>query len=306
MAIRTRLGRLFRNNGFILALALVIGLGFGHGASFTRATVTPGLAVIMTLSLMGVSSTIFSDFRKLLVPTLLSVFLNYVVLSGAFVGLASLLLRDYELWIGFVLVAAVPPAVAVIPFTYHLGGNINYSLVGSVAAHLMAFVMAPFICTVFLGTNLLQPQQLLISLAELIAAPFIVSRILRLTRIAPWLEKYRGTIVNWGFFLVIYTIIGLNRGAFLEQPDALLRLSVVAFACTFAIAYVINRISKVLGAAKPNRISLAVLGAWKDYGLAGAIALTFFSSKAAMPAAVTTAFAILNFIWLTFWTKKSG
>lgn len=306
MPISSRLGRLFRNNGFILALALVVGLRFGHGASFTRATVTPGLAVIMTLSLMGVSSTIFSDFRKLLAPTLLAVLLNYVVLSGAFVGLASLLIGDYELWIGFVLVAAVPPAVAVIPFTYHLGGNINYSLVGSVAAHLMAFVMAPFICTLLLGTNLLQPQQLLISLAELIAAPFVVSRVLRLTRIVPWLEKYRGTIVNWGFFLVIYTIIGLNRGAFLEQPAALLGLSTVGFACTFVIAYVINRIARVLGVAKPNRISLAVLGAWKNYGLAGAIALTFFSSKAAMPAAVTTAFAILNFIWLTFWTKKSG
>jgi len=248
MAIRTRLGRLFRN----------------------------------TASNVGTSSFLKSE--KIVEETPMR---DSVIITAS-PGVTVALVKD-------------APCAKPSPIT-----NINYSLVGSVAAYLMAFVMAPFICTVFLGTNLLQPQQLLISLAELIAAPFIVSRILRLTRIAPWLEKYRGTIVNWGFFLVIYTIIGLNRGAFLEQPDALLRLSVVAFACTFAIAYVINRISKVLGAAKPNRISLAVLGAWKNYGLAGAIALTFFSSKAAMPAAVTTAFAILNFIWLTFWTKKSG
>jgi len=306
MAAKARVGRLFRNNSFILALALLMGLAFGQLAPYGRATVTPLLAVIMTLSLMGVSTAVFSNFRKLLGPVSLSVLLNYVVLSGAFIGLASLLVPDYELWTGFVLVAAVPPAVAVIPFTYHLGGKVENALAGSVAAHLAAFAAAPLICLGFLGTSLLQPRQLLLALAQLIAAPFLVSRLLRRTPAAPWVERHRGAMLNWGFFVVIYTIIGLNRDAFLGQPAALLDLSLVAFACTFVIAYVINRLAKALGADKPDRISYAVMGAWKNYGLAGALALAFFGSRAAMPAAVTTAFAILNFIWLSFWTRRHG
>lgn len=306
MAAKARIGRLFRNNSFILALSLLMGLAFGQLAPYARTTVTPLLAVIMTLSLMGVSSAVFSNFRKLLRPVSLSLFLNYVLLSGALIGLASLVVRDYELWTGFVLVAAVPPAVAVIPFTYHLGGKVENALAGSVAAHLAAFAAAPLICLGFLGTSLLPPRQLLLALAQLIAAPFLVSRLLRRTRAAPWVERHRGAMLNWGFFIVIYTIIGLNRDAFLGQPAVLLDLSLVAFPCTFVIAYVINRLSRALGADKPDRISYSVIGAWKNYGLAGALALAFFGSRAAMPAAVTTAFAILNFIWLTFWTRRHG
>jgi hypothetical protein len=38
----------------------------------------------------------------------------------------------------------------------------------------------------------------------------------------------------------------------------------------------------------------------KNYGMAAAITLALFSPRAAIPAAVTTAFAIAHFIWLTF------
>ena len=42
-----------------------------------------------------------------------------------------------------------------------------------------------------------------------------------------------------------------------------------------------------------------LFGTRKNYGLAAAIALAFFGSRAAMPVAVATAFAIMHFISLT-------
>ena len=306
MSIAAYLKRILSNTGFILALALVVGLLFGAGASWTKPTVTPLLGLVMMLSVMGISSEVFRRFKSLLVPIVISMFLNYVVLSGTFIGLSYLLVQDNELWTGFVLCGAVPPAVAVIPYTYHLGGNTTFSLVGVAVSYLAALLVTPSISVAFLGNNFIQLGRLLITLAELIIAPILVSQILRRVGVASKLEKFRGQIINWSFFLVVYTIIGLNREAFLGQPDILLRLSIVAFVCTFVLGYVISNVSKLLGVKKADRVSLMLLGTRKNYGLAGAIALTFFSPRAAMPSGVSTAFNILHFIWLSLWVRKSS
>ena len=171
---------LLRNNSFILALALVAGIALGQGAAYTRTLITPLLAVIMTLSLVGVSSDVFKGGAKLLKPALLALLLNYGLLAGAFVGLSFLFIDDPHIRAGYVLIAAVPPAVAVIPFTYRLGGDVPFTLVGSVAGHLAAFVMTPLITLLVLGSNLVEPTQLLLALVQLIAIPFVVSRLLRL------------------------------------------------------------------------------------------------------------------------------
>jgi BASS family bile acid:Na+ symporter len=290
---------LLRNNSFILALAVVLGIAAGHGAAVTRSVVTPLLAVIMTLSLVGVSSDVFRGGTKLLKPAALSLLLNYGILGGAFVLLSSALLDDPALRAGYVLIAAVPPAVAVIPFTYRLGGNLSFTLVGSVAGHIAAFALTPLITLAVLGGSLVQPGQLLTALLQLVAVPFVVSRLLR--RWAPvvsWLNVHRGTLINWGFFVVVYTIIGLNRAAFFHVSLDMARVAVISGLCTFGIAHAVYVVSRLAASEPADRVSYAVFGAWKNYGLAGAIALLYFGEEAALPAAVTTAFAIVNFIVL--------
>jgi BASS family bile acid:Na+ symporter len=295
--------RVFKHTGFILTMAVIIGLSFNQGAYWTKHAVTSILGLVMTLSLLSISTRIFKEFRKWLVPMVLAIVLNFGVLGGTFIGLAALLIHEYELWTGFVLIAAVPPAVAVIPYTYHLDGNTSLSLVGSIAAYLSALLITPLLSISLLGTNFIEPSKLLIILTELIIAPLIVSRVIRLSRVLPALEKHRGIAVNWGFFVVVYTIIGLNRDAFLGQPLTLLRVSAIAFTSTFILTYLINYAAKLLGVGKPDRISLILLGTRKNYGMASAVCLAFFGARAAIPTAVAIAFAIAQFIWLTFTVK---
>jgi BASS family bile acid:Na+ symporter len=290
---------LLRNNSFVLALALVAGVALGQGAVYTRSAVTPLLAVIMTLSLVGVSSDVFRGGTRLIRPAMVALFLNYAILGGVLLLLAFLLLDDANLRAGFVLIAAVPPAVAVIPFTYKLGGDVPFTLVGSVAGHAAAFVLTPVITLLALGTSLVQPQQLLMALLQLIAFPFLISRLLRRSgAIVGWLNNHRGTLMNWGFFVVVYTIIGLNADAFLSFSPVLLRIAAISFIGTIGVAYAVFVAVRFAGATRREQVSYAVMGAWKNYGLAGAIALAYFGEVAALPAAVTTAFAIVNFILL--------
>lgn len=297
---------LFRNTGFILALAFAIGLSLPYGAVRTSAAVTPLLALTMTMSVMGVSPRLFLDFRRVARPIVISLLLNYGILTFALIGVATLLIPDYELWAGFIMLGAVPAAVAVIPFTYHLEGNVNFSLVGTVASYLAALAIIPAISMSFLGVSIVQPQELLITMGQLIAIPLGVSQILRHTGIAQKLDKYRGSIVNWSFFVVVYTIVGLNHDAFLQEPLTLLRISIIAFLSTFVLSAIINRVAHSMGQDKTTRISLILLGTRKNYGLAAAIALTIFSPRASMPAAVAMVFAIIHFIWLTFRARRAA
>ncbi|UCC60010.1 MAG: hypothetical protein JSV02_09800, partial [Dehalococcoidia bacterium] len=114
----------------------------------------------------------------------------------------------------------------------------------------------------------------------------------------------REPVVNWGFFLVIYTIVGLNRDILLEEPGTLLPAAAVAFVATFVLSDVVNRISKYFGVGKADRISLMLLVTRKNGGAAGAIALIFFNATAAIPVAVMTAVSVLHFVWLNWWVKR--
>ena len=303
-SVRTSFAYFFNHTGFILGLGIIIGLVLPQGAPWIQSAITPILALIMTVSLIEVPSRVFLDFKKLLFPILLSITLNYVVLSGAFIGLSSLILQDYELWAGFVLNAAAPPPVAVIPFTLHLGGNTSFVLVGSVAAYIASLAITPAISLSLLGANLIDPQRLLIVLATLIIAPLAISRLLQLTNLVPVLEKTRQHVVSWGFFLVTYTIMGVNQDAFLGEPETLLRLSLISFIASFVLGYLINRVARFLKVDKANRISFVIMGTRKNVGLSAAIALTFFGSRAAMPAAVFMTISIIQFILLTIWIKR--
>jgi BASS family bile acid:Na+ symporter len=142
------------------------------------------------------------------------------------------------------------------------------------------------------------------TLGELIAIPFGVAYLLRRAGVVPKLEKYRGTVINWGFFAVVYTIVGLNQAAFLTQPRMLLPVALIAFFSTFVLGYLVDRLARFLGRDKPNRVSLIFLATRKNYGMAAAIALALFGSRGAIPAAVATVFAVVHFVWLNFWVKR--
>jgi BASS family bile acid:Na+ symporter len=304
MSIRTRLTGLPTNSSFVFLLGMAAGMGFGRGAEWTEHALLPVLGVIMTVSILDISLRVFLDVRNVLPPVLAAIGLSFVALGGSVIGLSSLIIDDAELRNGFVIAAAVPPAVAVIPLTYLLGGNTRLSLIGNVGAYVAGLGITPLICLVFLGSNLVDPMRLLTVLGELIVVPIVVSRLVRRTPVAASADRWRGLVVTWGFFLVIYTIVGLNRDTFLEEPETLLLPAAVAFWGTFVIAELINRVSRAFGVEKADRISLMLLGARKNDGLAGGIALVFLGPRAALPAAVTTAFNIIHFIWLAWWVKR--
>ncbi len=145
-------------------------------------------------------------WRIYLKSSLLGLFLNYGLLSGLIL-LLSYNLQDEALRQGFIVMAAVPPAVAVLPMTRLLQGDALLSLCSEAVSYLASLVLMPaiiFALTSQTGISLSYLVQ--ISLA-LILLPALASRAAARIPINPVLP------INLGFFLVTYTVIGLNHGA---------------------------------------------------------------------------------------------
>jgi len=299
--------KLLRNRSFILILAIVLGLIIGRdAATFTQPAVLPALALVMTLSTMSITSREFTGLKTIPGRILIALLLNYVVAGGLILLMGKWLINDSELWTGLVVIAAVPPALAAVPWSYILGGDTFLCLMAVMAAYLAGLVITPFIIVLFLGVDFFNPLSLLTFLAELIIAPIIASRILIFTGLVKYIEKWRGIIINWSFFLVIFTIIGLNREAFFTEFDILLKLAIIAIVASFGLSYAIEFTANAFNARQPTIISFILMGAMKNFGLASGILLTLFSERATIPSSIMVVFFLLRTIWLSFRFKKQA
>jgi BASS family bile acid:Na+ symporter len=295
---------LLRNRNFILILALTLGLLLGQGAQWTQQLVLPALAFVMMLATTDVTEGLFHSPRTWLAPLLAGFAMNYLILGGLILVLSGLIIPEEPLRIGFVVLAAVPPAVGVIPFTSFLDGDVKFSLIGTLGCFLGAFIVTPLILLTFLGFSSGFPVQLVITMVELILIPLVLSRILLHTNVVSRMAPVKGSLINWSFFLVIYTIVGLNREVFLSQPSSLIPAAIIAGVITFVLGFVIERGGR-LRSIDPKRVtSLVLLGTSKNAGFAAGLALTLFGKQTAIPSTIVTIFMLSYVIFLDLKKKR--
>ena len=287
-----------RNRNFILSLAIAFGLLLGQGARWTEGLVLPALGFVMMLSTTSVTGSLFRSPRTLLAPLLSGVTMNYVVLGGLILLLSGLLSLDGPFRAGFVILAAVPPAVGVIPFTGFLDGDVEFSLIGCLACYLGAFVATPLIILNLLGLSAGFQVKLFVTMVELIIVPLALSRVLVHSGVASRIEPVIGSLINWSFFLVVYTVVGLNREVFLSRPSSLISAALITIATTFLLGYVIERGGQLLRLDPKKVVSVVLLGTSKNAGFAAGLALTLFSEQTAVPSTVQTIFMLSYVIFL--------
>jgi BASS family bile acid:Na+ symporter len=291
--------RLVWNRDFLLIMALLLGLFWGQGAKWTESTVIPILGLVMTLATMGVPGNIFHSPGKMVRPALWGIALNYGVLGSLILTLSGLFITDGDLRDGFVIMTAVPPAVAVIPFSVILNGNQSLALIGTIGCYLAALGITPLIAYLFLGDAFGNPMKIVTIMVELILVPLVLSRILIWAGWVKKLEPLRGPLINWSFFLIVYTIIGLNRQLFFDRPGALVLPAGIALASTFLLGWGIEKIARWRGVDSQTISTMVLLGTHKNTGLAAGLALSLFSEKTAVPATITTIFMLVYIIRLS-------
>jgi BASS family bile acid:Na+ symporter len=283
-----RIISLLRNRNFILFLALALGFLLGQGAQWTEKLVLPALAFVMMLSTTSITGSLFRSPQTLLAPLLAGVTMNYLLLGGLIILLSGLFVIEGPLRIGFIILSAVPPAVGVIPFTGFLDGDVEFSLIGCLACYLGAFIATPLILFALLGLSAGFQVKLFTTMFQLIIIPLVLSRVLVYTGVASRIAPVKGTLLNWSFFLVVYTVVGLNREIILSQPSSLIPTAAITIVTTFFFGYIIEKAGWLLRIDPKKIISMVLLGTSKNAGFAAGLALTLFGRQTAIPSTIQT------------------
>ena len=290
MSTRRRIVDLIQNSTLVLTLSVLFGLVLPGPADATEALVTPALMIMMAFSLTEVDLGRDIKSSGSLQSGAIGILLNYGLLSGLILILSQSL-PDGSLRNGFVIMAAVPPAVAVLPMTRILKGDMRFSLAGEILSYLASLLLMPLIIYLFSRQTGISPLYLLQISIVLILIPAFASRLVRMLPINPVLP------INLGFFLVTYTVIGLNQGALWSDAGSVAWISI---ARTFAVGLAVLILARSAGLKSSQAISYTLLGSFKNLGLAAAVSLLLFGPAAGLPAAFCTLAETAFFIVLSF------
>jgi BASS family bile acid:Na+ symporter len=268
---------LHKNTAFILTLAVALGFLLPDPAERIEPLVIPALFLMMAFSMAGIDLGI-PPIRGAMAGFLI----NYLFLSGLILSIAPLVLEEEALVLGFVVMAAVPPAVAVVPLTKLLAGDVRLALYSEALSYLASLALTPLIVLLFAGeagAGVRVGDTLEIVLL-LILLPLLVSRYVDRLRIDP------AHPINAGLFAVTYIVVGLNSEAISIKAAWVAGVLLIAFVRTFASGAIVYAASALAGVERPQRVALTLFGSFKNLGLAATVALLLFGPRAAVPAAV--------------------
>lgn len=266
----------------MVVLGLVAGLATGGPPQeWARVVSTASLVFAMTFSLtevrlLGLSVREESRwfFRALI--------LNYGALSGLILVLAFLY-ADPSVRYGWIVMAAVPSAIAVIPITSLFRGNVQRALVSSAFLYVAALGLAPLLTLLFAGSAA-SPVELGLQLLLQIALPLAVSQ--ALGRVGA-VVRHRRTLVNLAFFVLVLTLTGANRSVFISSPALVAALAAGGFVRTWGIGSVAYFLSKRSSTDRAVHVADSLFASLKNLGFAAVLGVSLFGTAAALPAIIS-------------------
>jgi BASS family bile acid:Na+ symporter len=259
----------WRSRNVLQISSVFLALLVGQAAPYLEPLVLPALGLMMTLALLEVSGASFHSAKGMVVPILVGLGLNFGINGGLVLALGALMSPGKAIFTGFVLIAAVPPAVVAVPFTALLRGDRTFAFLGTIGCYLGALAITPLMTVGLLSTAFVQPFRIVKILVLLILLPLLISRVLRWVRLVDYIEPVGEALTDWSFALIIFTIVGLNRELFLHDPATLIAPVLIALISTIGLGWVISWVAKLLGLAHEITISLIMLGTLKNTALAG-------------------------------------
>lgn len=106
-------------------------------------------------------------------------------------------------------------------------------------------------------------------------------------------------MVDWGFAIIIFTAVGINRDVFFSNPQILLLSSIVLISATFGIGSLFQFFSKKTGIKYDRNITQVLLLTIKSSGFSVVTAMTLFGKEAAIPSAILAVIVLLYLLYLS-------
>lgn len=276
---------------FFVFTGITLGLLTGGYPAYTNEIAIASLIIAMTFSLLPLSFTSLS-LKKSSKNITMALLLNFGFLSTLTITLG--LLFPGNIMKGFIVIAAVPTAVAVLPITTLLKGDVKYTLISLSSIYLASFVFTPLIILLFLQKEV-NTITLLRDILLLIALPLVLSRFIRKIRMPKQLPRI---IANICFLLLVFGIIGKNRSFLFYNPETVLLISAALFIRTFGSGLLVKWVGRKKGMKEEETIPFSLFASFKNEGMAILLCISIFPPNIAYVAAVP---AVVAIIWEMVW-----
>ena len=265
----------------MVGLGAILGVVTGGVPAYPREVSTVALILAMTFSLTEVRFSGIS-LRAEARAFGRAAGWNYLALTGLILAL-SIMYSDPSIRSGWVVMAALPSAIAVIPLTAAFGGNVRSSLVSTAFLYLGALAIYPAVTVAFAG-QAVNLGDLAVQILVQIALPMVVSRPLASNAAV---ARHRSILVNLSFFTLVFTLVGANRNVFAQDSVLIAALAAGGLVRTWGLGGVAYILSPRLGADSAQRVSDTLFASLKNLGLAALLAFSLFGARAALPAIVS-------------------
>jgi len=287
--------KLLDNYAFVVSISLILGLATGGSPAYQSEITILALAIMMALSLSEVDLA-SGLLRRIAGKATTALLLNYALLTGLILGISVFF--DGDIRSGWILMAAVPSAIAVVPFSYMLKADTRLALVGTTAIYFLALLFAPAITVLALSQGI-DTFRLIFTIIVLIIIPILLSRIPTLRIIE---GRKKTPMINLCFGVLIFVMTGANNSAFAEEPSLVFWVSVASFLRTFVVGLAIFAFFRQRGTPSDTTKVYVLFSSYKNLGLTAALAMTLISYEAAIPATICIPFEL---VWLIFLKRFS-
>lgn len=259
------------------------------------------LIMMMTLSLKNINFNKISKSSYKNAFKLIS--MNYILLPSLIL-LAMLLIMDHDYQIGFVILAAVPPAIGITPLAYLYKADIKTTIIAQILSYLSAFLILPLYLFIF-SRNTINIYILIKSLVLFLILPLILSRFINRSKFK--IFRCNRFIVNLLYALLFFIVIGSNYEILTKDIFNVIKIFIIMLFLSFGLALLIFYINKNRKISISKNQLYILFGTFKNTAMGAVLAVVIFSSKVAIPlvirAAISPFFIIfLNYLFTT--TKK--
>ena len=218
---------IYRAN-IIFLLALICGFFFPQGVPIGRVLILPALTIITTVALLRFPRGFFRNPGALFYSSFHGNIMNYLLLGNFIILTSAFFIQKQELWIGMVLVAAMPASLEIIFMGYASRANKNSILAGLSGTYFGALLIIPIVSYCFLQYMNLNLWNIAILILLLILMPLVLSR---LVIDKGWDEKiktHEETMLDYGSFIVFYAIMADSKRFLVSLTSDLIVIVIIA------------------------------------------------------------------------------
>lgn len=193
-----------------------------------------------------------------------------------------------ELYLGLLLISAMPSGISVVFLSKLFGGIPEKALPITAISHIITPVTVPLIVLLFAGREIeISAWHMTLTLIKLIGIPYLAAWIVRRSVFIEPLNKYSMVSSQILLFVLLIGLISPLVPLIIDNTHLLpmiIVVSIIMTACFFWGSYRIGKTRK-------DHITFGITGSFKNFTLATVVAVSLFTPLASLPVIV---YAVTN------------